>query len=272
MTGLVANGPFANRPGGGHRQLALHGLGAVALALALASSGAFDSDTLPLARRMLMFGVIAALLVPQASLLFDVARWLLPRRRGPIVPGAVAAAATLVLMTAEIHALKATPVVPYAPDPLIEFALFLSPFILPVSGLIAGLKWAGSAKRAAPVRLNSQARPTRVMSPEASGAIAGWPPEPPLTIQVRDHYLEVRTRRGARLLRGRMSDALQHVSEQPGLQPHRSWWVALDEIRGVDRRGRDLVLSLTDGRLIPVARSRAQDVMRILQQRAITRS
>lgn len=270
MTSLVANGPSASLDAGRSRRLALHGLGALALALVLGSSGAFDSDGLSIERRMLMFGVIAALLVPQASLLFDAARRLLPRLQGPVLPGVIAAAATLVLMTAEIHALKATPVVPYAPDPLIEFAVFLSPFVLPVSGIIAGLKWLGSPTAAAPARPNRGARPLPGMSPVADSAITGWPSESPLSIQMRDHYLEVHTSRGARFLRGRMSDALERVAGQPGLQPHRSWWVALDQIGRVERRGRDLVLRLTDGRSIPIARSRAQKVRRILHQRALT--
>lgn len=263
MTGLVAKGHEAADRQPLSPGLALHGLGAVALALVLVSSGAFDSRTLPFERRLLMFGVVVALLVPQSSLLFDAARRLLPSPRGPFLPAAIAGALTLALMTVEIHALKATPIVPYAPDPILEFALFLSPFVLPVSGLIASLKWAARPDGGSAQAYRLADAPCAL--PEAA-KIAAWPSEPVLTIQTQDHYLEVRTRGGTRLVRGRMSDALELIPRAQGLQPHRSWWVALSEINGVERRGRDLVLRLTSGQLVPIARGRVKGVRRALGQ------
>ena len=143
MSEFVVNGPPDSR-----RDMTLHLGGIAALTLVLVTSGAFDSDNLPLARRLLMFGVISALLVAQASVIADVAR----RYSGSsLIETAAAAvfalATTLLLMTIEVHMLKATVVVPYEPDPLPDFALFLAPFVIPVGALVLCLKWSGVDRR-----------------------------------------------------------------------------------------------------------------------------
>ena len=259
MSEFVVNGPPDSR-----RDMTLHLGGIAALTLVLVTSGAFDSDNLPLARRLLMFGVISALLVAQASVIADVAR----RYSGSsLIETAAAAvfalATTLLLMTIEVHLLKATVVVPYEPDPLPDFALFLAPFVIPVGALVLCIKWFGVARRDSPSvsSVGSLTPPEPCdTSPPMPALIENWPREPILRIRAADHYLEIWTAGGISLVRGRMRDALRRVSRTAGIQPHRSWWVAITEIDRIERRGRDWFLMMKDGDRLPVARGRAASV------------
>ena len=256
MSEFVVNGPPNNR-----RDVTLHVGGIAALTLVLVTSGAFDSDNLPLARRLLMFGVISALLVAQASAIAGLVR----RYSGSsLIETATAAifslVTTLLLMTIEVHLLKATVVVPYEPDPLPDFALFLAPFVIPVGALVLCLKWFGVARRDSPSvsSVGSLTPPEPCdTSPPMLALIENWPREPILRIRAADHYLEIWTAGGISLVRGRMRDALRRVSQTAGIQPHRSWWVAISEIVRIERRGRDWFLIMKDGTRLPVARGRA---------------
>lgn len=97
------------------------------------------------------------------------------------------------------------------------------------------------------------------------------PPEPPaeprlfqrlpeesgrriLRISVRDHYVEVVTDRSSETLLMRFSDAIAEAEGIPGLQVHRSHWVAEDAVTGVDREKGRMFLTLVDGSRIPVSR------------------
>jgi hypothetical protein len=74
-----------------------------------------------------------------------------------------------------------------------------------------------------------------------------------LCLAMEDHYVRVHTAQGSRLILMRFSDAIA-ATTSPGVQVHRSWWVALDAVRGVLRDGRNLRLLLANGLEVPVAR------------------
>lgn len=239
---------------------ALHLAGIAALTLILTSSGAFDGDRLPVPQRALMFAVISALLIGQASLLAGAARRLAgPGRLRRVVAAAAAAAATLLLMTVEIDLLKATPLIPYDRDPLPAFALFLAPFVGPIAAMVIGLGWAGADRAPQPPAADDAVAPP---SPAAApdGALRTV-----LRIQAVDHYLEVWAEGRRRLVRGPMAEAVRRLPAGSGVQPHRSWWIARSEIVRMERRGRDHRLLLRDGLRIPVARARATLVRRFLE-------
>lgn len=255
------------------RSVALHLIGIGTLTGVLISSDAFGSDDLPLCRQALMFGVISTLLILQASICSDLGRRLCALLPLATIPAAAAAVMmTWLLMTVEIEVLKTTPIVPYAPDPWSDFALFLMPFVLPVASLVLGLRWLSGdassrviatdrAKRAPTPRAHSE-----VSSPALSPARAfdDWPRHRVLRVQAADHYLQLWTTGGEMLVRGRMQDALAILPDDQGIRTHRSWWVAWSEIKCIERRARDHVLRLRNGEQVPVARGRAADVTRRL--------
>jgi hypothetical protein len=72
-------------------------------------------------------------------------------------------------------------------------------------------------------------------------------------IRMEDHYLRVVTRQGEALILMRMRDALGELQDYPGLQVHRSWWVAVDAIARLARTGRRLEVVLNTGVRAPVS-------------------
>jgi DNA-binding LytR/AlgR family response regulator len=74
-------------------------------------------------------------------------------------------------------------------------------------------------------------------------------------VQAEDHYLRVRTSKGADLILLRLSDAVAELDGIEGAQIHRSWWVAQDGFDAVERRDGRVFLTLKDGGEAPVSRA-----------------
>ena len=93
-----------------------------------------------------------------------------------------------------------------------------------------------------------------------AGKTARPSPEPPakfgrevICLQMEDHYVRAHTEVGSALHLMTLSDAMARTS-RPGLQVHRSWWVARDAVATVLRDGRSVRLKLLNGLEVPVAR------------------
>ncbi|WP_371226373.1 LytTR family DNA-binding domain-containing protein [Roseovarius sp. 2305UL8-3] len=84
------------------------------------------------------------------------------------------------------------------------------------------------------------------------------PPElraPVLRLSANDHHVEVATEMGRATLRLRLTDAINEMEPVEGMCTHRSHWVALAAIVGVDRGDRQKTLVvLSNGDRIPVSR------------------
>lgn len=77
---------------------------------------------------------------------------------------------------------------------------------------------------------------------------------PLLALSVQDHYVSVRTTKGAEMVLIRLSDAMRETGDTPGMQVHRSHWVAINAVAAA-RRDRDrAILTLSDDSEIPVSR------------------
>lgn len=81
-----------------------------------------------------------------------------------------------------------------------------------------------------------------------------------VSLSVQDHYTEVTTTTGRALILLRLSDAIAEAQGVPGLQIHRSHWVALSHVTRARRDGARAVLTLKDGREVPVSRTYLPDV------------
>jgi DNA-binding LytR/AlgR family response regulator len=79
-------------------------------------------------------------------------------------------------------------------------------------------------------------------------------------VEADDHYLKVRTSKGAELILMRLSDALVELEGVEGVQTHRSWWVAKAGVADIRRRDGRSVLLLKDGTEAPVSRTYAKAV------------
>lgn len=78
-----------------------------------------------------------------------------------------------------------------------------------------------------------------------------------ISLTTHDHYLEVVTRAGQGKILKRMADAVVELGTYPGMQIHRSHWVAFDAVERLERDGRKLQVMLSDGRSLPVSRPNA---------------
>jgi len=82
-----------------------------------------------------------------------------------------------------------------------------------------------------------------------------------LSVSGRDHYVDVVTESGQSEILLRFSDALRELEGVPGLQVHRSHWVATDAVAGALRADGKLFVVLNDGRHLPVSRPYRQAVL-----------
>lgn len=76
-----------------------------------------------------------------------------------------------------------------------------------------------------------------------------------LALSAEEHYLRVTTDRGSTHVLYRMSDAVRELAGWPGLQVHRSHWVARDAVVRAERHNGQVSLVLRNGVKIPVSRS-----------------
>lgn len=94
----------------------------------------------------------------------------------------------------------------------------------------------------------------------SAAAAAAAPVEPApnfrgaVCLQMEDHYVRVHGQSGSQLVLMKLSDAIARTG-RPGIQVHRSWWVATDAIERAVVEGRNVRLKLTNGIEAPVARS-----------------
>ncbi len=76
-----------------------------------------------------------------------------------------------------------------------------------------------------------------------------------ICLEMSDHYLKVYTDKGHHLLLMRFKDALDILIDYPGLQTHRSWWVAKSAIISLKKDGRKTFLILANQLEVPVSRT-----------------
>lgn len=75
-----------------------------------------------------------------------------------------------------------------------------------------------------------------------------------VALSATDHYVEVITENGRELVLMRLADAIAETAPIRGMQVHRSHWIALEQVRGVERRGEGALLYMGKGLEIPVSR------------------
>lgn len=71
---------------------------------------------------------------------------------------------------------------------------------------------------------------------------------------VQDHYVEIVTERGRTLVLMRLGDAIREVGATPGVQIHRSHWVALAAVARVVKSDGRPAVELPDGRRLGISR------------------
>lgn len=85
--------------------------------------------------------------------------------------------------------------------------------------------------------------------------LLGARPAEVLCLSMEDHYVRVHTTGGSRLVLATLAQAIAALKGAPGLQTHRSWWVAEKAVARTVADGRNLRLELVNGVTAPVART-----------------
>lgn len=76
-----------------------------------------------------------------------------------------------------------------------------------------------------------------------------------LALEAEDHYVRVHTRHGSALVLMRLADAAALIDPRLGLRVHRSWWVAKEGVRAVERTPGRAIARLVDDTEVPISRT-----------------
>ena len=75
-----------------------------------------------------------------------------------------------------------------------------------------------------------------------------------IALIVEDHYVDIVTERGKTLVLMRLADAMRETAGTPGLQIHRSHWVATGAVVKAHKSDGKVTLELSNGMRLPVSR------------------
>ena len=81
------------------------------------------------------------------------------------------------------------------------------------------------------------------------------------------HYLTVVTTKGRALILYNLRDAIEQLPPEAGLQTHRSYWVAIDQVVALRKTGRQGEVELAGGDRVPISRARLDAVTERIRHR-----
>ena len=76
-----------------------------------------------------------------------------------------------------------------------------------------------------------------------------------LALEAEDHYVRVHTLHGSALVLIRLADAVAVIDPRLGLRVHRSWWVAKDGDRALERTPQRAIARLVNDTAVPISRA-----------------
>lgn len=86
-----------------------------------------------------------------------------------------------------------------------------------------------------------------------------------LALEAEDHYVRVHTLHGSALVLMRLADAAAMIDSRLGLRVHRSWWVAKDGVRAVERTPGRAMARLVDDTMVPISRTYLSAALSVLK-------
>lgn len=81
-------------------------------------------------------------------------------------------------------------------------------------------------------------------------------------LNAQEHYIQIAMQTDKVMIRARLCDAVAQTTPSQGLQPHRSWWVAVTARPSLTKEDGKPVLKLSDGTIVPIAAARLKEVQR----------
>ena len=107
--------------------------------------------------------------------------------------------------------------------------------------------------------------------PRLRSLLPGYPAnvgEDLIRFEAQDHYVLVVTTDGHALVRANFADFVRSLAAWPGLQVHRSHWVATSHVAGIERAGSAGACRMSNGDSVPISRRRLPKVRAALSTRA----
>lgn len=132
----------------------------------------------------------------------------------------------------------------------ISDAAWLFPYCLAIcTALMALMQLVLEPRLRVPDRTPQEVRPPLLdrLSHEMRGPLSH--------LSMSDHYVEVFTTRGKTMVLMRLADAIRETGDVPGLQIHRSHWVAKDAVKAIRRIEGKTMIETKTGALLPVSRT-----------------
>lgn len=86
----------------------------------------------------------------------------------------------------------------------------------------------------------------------------------PFALEAEGHYVRVHTPEGTALVTMTFDDAMRCVVGIPGIQTHRSWWIARSAVGSIRKDGAAYAVELTSGLSVPVSRRRRPMVSKVI--------
>ncbi|WP_422055840.1 LytTR family DNA-binding domain-containing protein [Sphingomonas sp.] len=236
----------------------------VAIGVVLALIGPFGSFAASFGWRLLYWVpvIVAGYLIYRP--IGAAASWLGHRLQLPIGPmWLVATLVATVPMTMLVWATGCSGIC--RPPESIDRALIWYGQVLVIGGAVTFLLYLRSPRGAAAPLPAEERSPDSPPEPASAAAMPGSPfldRLPPhlgttlIALEMEDHYVRAHTAVGSDLILMRMRDAIGELAGVPGMQVHRSWWVAQTAVAAVERDGRNVRLELSNGLRAPVSRER----------------
>lgn len=76
-----------------------------------------------------------------------------------------------------------------------------------------------------------------------------------IALEAEDHYVRIHTLHGSALILMRLADAAAMIDSRLGIRVHRSWWVAKDGVRALERVSGRTIVRLVDDTGVPISRT-----------------
>lgn len=90
-----------------------------------------------------------------------------------------------------------------------------------------------------------------------------------LYISANAHHVNVTTEKETVQLRARLSDVVAQMTSDDGIQPHRSYWIAKNAIKGIGTENGKMVIKTVNGQKFSVSKARKIAVLDWLKQMSI---
>ncbi|MHA6718196.1 LytTR family DNA-binding domain-containing protein [Sphingomonas sp. RS6] len=229
---------------------------ATVAAFLMTITGAFDTDLLGVGARLVYW-----LIIMEAGALIGIGATAAvrgwgrlaqrPWLEGAAISLAIAAPLTLVVLGTTAAFVRRANVSPAGLAMLFLMVLAVTAAITAIN--LGARPAASSAEPIPPVPAPAECDATppplaERLPPHVQGA-------PIHALEAEDHYLRVHTGAGSVLILMRLGDAIALLDGVAGERTHRSWWVARDAVRAVERKDGRAALTLADDTIAPVSRS-----------------